>query len=60
MKEVEINGGVALELAADDRVIGPLDFDEISDALTPVFLGDLQGVVGCACHDAQPVPGIRG
>ena len=40
VKEVKINRGVALQLATNDRVIGPLDFDEIGDTLAPIFLGD--------------------
>ena len=38
--------GVALEFAADDGVITPLDFDEVGDALAPIFLGDFEGIVG--------------
>ena len=41
MKKVEIDGGVTFELATDNRVVGPLDFDEVGDALTPIFFGDL-------------------
>ena len=40
MEVVEIDGGVALELAADNWVVAPLDLDKVSDALAPVFLGD--------------------
>ena len=46
VKIVEINVGVALQFAADDGVVAPLDFDEVGDALTPVFFGDFKGVVG--------------
>ena len=48
VKIVKINMGVALQLATDDGVITPLDLDEVRDALAPVFLGDLEGVVGSA------------
>ena len=40
MKEIEIDGSVPLKFATDDRVVGPLDLDKISDALAPVFFGD--------------------
>ena len=41
MKEVEINGGVPLKLATDDRVIGPLNFDKFGNAFASIFFGDL-------------------
>ena len=41
MEEVEIDRRVPLKLSADDWVVAPLDFDKVSDALAPVFLGDL-------------------
>ena len=40
VKEVKIYRGVVLEFAADDWVIRPLDFDEVSDALASILLGD--------------------
>ena len=40
MKKVEVDGGVTFELAADDRVVGPLDFDEIGNTFAPIFFGD--------------------
>ena len=40
MKKVEVDRGVILELATNNRVVGPLDFDEIGNALAPVFFGD--------------------
>ena len=46
VKVVEVNMGVAFELAADDGVVTPLDFDKVGNALAPVFLGDFEGVVG--------------
>ena len=41
VKEIEVDRGVVLELAADDGVIGPLNFDEVGDTLSPIFFGDL-------------------
>ena len=38
---VEIDGGVVFELPTDNRVAGPLDFDEIRNARHAVFSGDL-------------------
>ena len=46
VKVVKVDMGVAFKLAADDGVVTPLDFDEVGDALTPVFFGDFEGVVG--------------
>ena len=48
VKVVKIDMGIALQLATDDGVVTPLDFDEVSDALAPIFLGDFEGIVGGA------------
>ena len=40
MEVIEIDGGVALELAADDWVVAPFDLDKVGDALAPIFFGD--------------------
>ena len=46
VKVVEVNMGVVLKFAADDGVVTPLDFDEVGNALAPIFLGDFEGIVG--------------
>ena len=48
VKVVKVDVGVALEFAADDRVVAPLDLDEVGDAFAPVFSSDFEGVVGGA------------
>ena len=45
---VKVDIRVILELATDDQVVAPPDFDKVGDALAPIFLGDFEGVVGGA------------
>ena len=37
---IEVDSGVAFEPSADNRIAGPLDFDEIGDPRNAVFPGD--------------------
>ena len=41
MQEVKVDRRIVLEFAADDGVVRPLDLDEVSNAFTPIFSGDL-------------------
>ena len=45
---VEVYVRVVPKLATDDRVVTPLDLDEVSDALAPIFSGDFKGIVSRA------------
>ena len=40
MEEVEIDRGVTLELAADNWVVAPFDFDKVHNTLASVFFGN--------------------
>ena len=41
MEVVDINGGTSSMLATDNRVVAPLDFDEVGNLLTPISTSDL-------------------
>ena len=40
MEIVEVHVRVALESAADDWVIAPLDLDKVGNAFAPIFFGN--------------------
>ena len=40
VKKIKVNGRVPLKLPTNDRVITPLDFDKVGNALAPIFSGD--------------------
>ena len=40
MEVIEIDGGIALEFAADNWVVAPLDLDKVGNTLAPIFLGN--------------------